>query len=197
MLNWFLDFTYCFHDYSPRADLKSGLWSEKQRATRGNTRLKIGLPSSFTTNSYLFYLYLWSNRRKSLNCTVSATSHSINWQKEKVFHILIMHFLFIFFHFIYLLLFFSFVFISRRLITLQYCSGFYHTLTWISHGFTCILHPLKSPICLMYSINTCWQKCQFSKEITSSKLNPYTTTIVPLALFLKLQMKPTLQSCRK
>ena len=37
--------------------------------------------------------------------------------------------------------FFSFIFISWRLITLQYCSGFCHTLTWISHGFTCIAHP--------------------------------------------------------
>ena len=27
-----------------------------------------------------------------------------------------------------------------RLITLQYCSGFCHTLTWISHGFTHVLH---------------------------------------------------------
>ena len=30
------------------------------------------------------------------------------------------------------LLFFSFIFISWRLITLQYCSGFCHTLIWIS-----------------------------------------------------------------
>ena len=37
-------------------------------------------------------------------------------------------------------LFFPFIFISWRLITLQYCSGFCHTLTWISHGFTCIPH---------------------------------------------------------
>ena len=37
--------------------------------------------------------------------------------------------------------FFLFIFISWRLITLQYCSGFCHTLTWISHGFTCIPHP--------------------------------------------------------
>ena len=37
--------------------------------------------------------------------------------------------------------FFSFIFISWRLITLQYCSGFCHTLTWISHGFTFIPHP--------------------------------------------------------
>ena len=37
--------------------------------------------------------------------------------------------------------FFSFIFISWRLITLQYCSDFCHTLTWISHGFTCVPHP--------------------------------------------------------
>ena len=38
--------------------------------------------------------------------------------------------------------FFMFIFlISWRLITLQYCSGFCHTLTRISHGFTCIPHP--------------------------------------------------------
>ena len=37
--------------------------------------------------------------------------------------------------------FFSFIFISWRLTTLQYCSGFCHTLTWISHGFTCVPHP--------------------------------------------------------
>ena len=36
---------------------------------------------------------------------------------------------------------FSFIFISWRLITLQYYSGFCHTLTWISHGFTCVPHP--------------------------------------------------------
>ena len=28
-----------------------------------------------------------------------------------------------------------------RLITLQYCSGFCHTLIWISHGCTCVPHP--------------------------------------------------------
>ena len=37
-------------------------------------------------------------------------------------------------------LFFPFTFISWRLITLQYCSGFCHTLMWISHGFTCVPH---------------------------------------------------------
>ena len=43
--------------------------------------------------------------------------------------------------------FFPFIFISWRLITLQYCSGFCHTLTWISHGFTCVPHPAP-PFCL-------------------------------------------------
>ena len=39
------------------------------------------------------------------------------------------------------LFFFSFIFVSWRLITLQYCSVFCYTLIWISHGFTCIPHP--------------------------------------------------------
>ena len=42
-------------------------------------------------------------------------------------------------------LFFFFPFISWRLITLQYCSGFCHTLTGISHGFTCIPPPDPPP----------------------------------------------------
>ena len=40
-----------------------------------------------------------------------------------------------------LFLFFPFIFISWKLIRLQYCSVFCHTLTWISHGFTCVPHP--------------------------------------------------------
>ena len=45
--------------------------------------------------------------------------------------------------FLFIYLFISFIFISWRLITLQYCSGFCHTLTWISHEFTCV--PLPDP----------------------------------------------------
>ena len=36
---------------------------------------------------------------------------------------------------------YSFFFFNWRLITLQYCSGFCHKLTWISHGCTCVPHP--------------------------------------------------------
>ena len=39
------------------------------------------------------------------------------------------------------LFYFIYFLISWRLITLQYCSGFCHTLTWISLGYTCIPHP--------------------------------------------------------
>ena len=60
------------------------------------------------------------------------------------------HFEFIFWYGIrtcshFILFFFPFIFISWRLITLQYCSGFCHTLTGISHGFTCIPHPDSPP----------------------------------------------------
>ena len=42
------------------------------------------------------------------------------------------------FFFLFFLIYFL---ISWGLITLQYCSGFCHTLTWISPGYTCIPHP--------------------------------------------------------
>ena len=43
-------------------------------------------------------------------------------------------FIYLFDHFVDFIFFFLFIFTSWRLITLQYCSGFCHTLTWISHG---------------------------------------------------------------
>ena len=54
-------------------------------------------------------------------------------------------FFFLFFKIYYL---FIYLFISWMLITLQYCSGFCHTLTGISHGYTCIPHPGPPPISL-------------------------------------------------
>ena len=44
-------------------------------------------------------------------------------------------------------LFFPFIFISWRLITLQHCSDFCHTFTWVSHGFTCVPHPDPPNLC--------------------------------------------------
>ena len=61
------------------------------------------------------------------------------------------HYLFKYFLFSFLCLlqcfkffFFNLFFLTNfnwRLITLQYCSGFCYTLTWISHGCTCVSHP--------------------------------------------------------
>ena len=48
--------------------------------------------------------------------------------------------------------FFSFIFISWRLITSQHFSGFCYTLTWISHGVTCIPHPDPPSHLLLYPI---------------------------------------------
>ena len=52
----------------------------------------------------------------------------------------VVHFFFSIFC-LFVCLFFPFIFISSRLIASQHFSGFCHTLTWISHGFTCVPHP--------------------------------------------------------
>ena len=45
-------------------------------------------------------------------------------------------------------MFFYFIYFTWRLTTLQYCSGFCYTLTWISHGCTCVPHPESPPTSL-------------------------------------------------
>ena len=47
----------------------------------------------------------------------------------------------------FLILFFHF---NWRLITLQYCSGFCHTWTWISHGCACV-PPFWTPPTFLYT----------------------------------------------
>ena len=78
--------------------------------------------------SLIFYILLFSSR-------TSISSFFIVSISLMRLHFFFIHRAMIFFFF------FSFIFISWRLITLQYCSGSCHTLTGISHGFTCIPHP--------------------------------------------------------
>ena len=92
----------------------------------------------------LFYSY-----GHTLGSSPAQIQHVLSIFTKCVLFIYFLHYVSLYFLFIYLffvvyrdfILFFSFIFISWRLITLQYCSGFCHTLTWISHGFTCIPHP--------------------------------------------------------
>ena len=60
--------------------------------------------------------------------------YNVIWQNNIGCFLRLILIFFIYFHFIL----FS---ISWRLISLQYFSGFCHTLTWISHGFICIPPP--------------------------------------------------------
>ena len=48
---------------------------------------------------------------------------------------------FIYFKIIYLFIKNDLIYFNWGLITLQYCSGLCHTLTWINHGCTCLPHP--------------------------------------------------------
>ena len=76
--------------------------------------------------------------------------YAVSWvprsQEAGLPSLYLLQFSYVYFIYLFLFIFPPFIFISWRLITLQYCSGFCHTLTWISHGFTCVPHPL----CLFY-----------------------------------------------
>ena len=67
------------------------------------------------------------------------------WQNDKIYYY-----------------FFSFIFISWRLIILQYCSGFCHTLTWISRGFTCIPDPDPPSHLHLYKIYYYFWECPYN-----------------------------------
>ena len=69
------------------------------------------------------------------------TRHLIPCHLSNIHFILFFLFCFIFVFSFTQFYFFPFILISLRLITLQCCSGFCHTLTWIRHGFTCVPHP--------------------------------------------------------
>ena len=64
----------------------------------------------------------------------------------------------------YFFYFLKFIF-NWRIITWQYCVGFFHTTTWISHKKTCPLpleplsHPSPHPTPLGYHWAPCWAPC--------------------------------------
>ena len=78
--------------------------------------------------------------------------------------------------------FFKFIFISWRLITLQYCSGFCHTLTWLSHGFTCVI-PIPPPSSL--PIQSLWVFPAHQPWALVSCIQPGLVKQIPFKLPLK------------
>ena len=64
-------------------------------------------------------------------------------------HLQLWYEFYFFFHFSFIFL--KCIYFNWSLITIQYCSGFGHTLTWISHGCTCVPHP-KPPHLLPHPI---------------------------------------------
>ena len=64
------------------------------------------------------------------------------------------------------------IYFNWSLITIQYCSGFWHTLTWISHGFTCVSHPEPPPTSLLISslwvipVHQPWAPCLMHRTWT-------------------------------
>ena len=65
----------------------------------------------------------------------------------------------------------EFIYFNWSLITLQHCSGFCHTLTWISHGCTCVPHPeppshLPPPSLRVVPVHWLWVPCFMHKTWT-------------------------------
>ena len=119
---------------------RDGTWVSDSGSIESSSLDYQGIPSTNVTESALFYFLE--------KCPYS----SFGWlcfqlKCESVPYVcyeVVVHpkvWLYSFLKFIYLFIYFSFIYISWRLIPLQYCSGFCHTLIWISHGFTCVPHP--------------------------------------------------------
>ena len=92
-----------------------------------------------TTHLYFVYfpfpgLYVWQILKRGMKKAINIKG--LNWGKLKIKEVDI-HFK-------------KIIYFNWRLITLQYCSGFCHTLTWISHRCTCVpslnLPPTSDPI---------------------------------------------------
>ena len=78
----------------------------------------------------------------------------------------------IFFSVAFYLIYFLKNYFNWRLVTLQYCGGFCHTFTWISHGCTCVPHltlpPTSLPIPSVWviSVHCLWVSCFMHQTLT-------------------------------
>ena len=121
---------------SEKVDLKLSILKTKIMASCLITSWQIDGETVETVADFIF----WAT--KSLHMVIAA-------MKLFLFNTLLRVDVFITYFLIFLFLFlFHFFFFSWRLITLQYCSDFCHTLRRISHGFICAPHPEPPPTSL-------------------------------------------------
>ena len=95
----------------------------------------------------------WTELQNIYEIFVTDTITYWYWEFQLQLNILCNHFSIIspFFHIrIFLIIYFNW-----RLITLHYCGGLCHTLTWISHGCTCVPHPEPPSHLSPHSIPQC------------------------------------------
>ena len=91
-------------------------------------------------------------------------------------------------------IFFSFIFISWRLITLQYCSDFCHTLTWISHVLTCVPQICNRAFVIFTIISFIIRLLFKKKSVMPQQLDPVSkgSNLYPVLIF---QEHRSLSSC--
>ena len=132
------------------------LYGEKNQTRKDRWKLRVCLSSNFRKREYFhregfewpyrdswkseLSVNLWEERSRTCEQDIQMCFERAPWLFASV-KILEMHFIVFSMLFSCRAFIFSFIFISWRLITLQHCSGFCHTLKWISQGFTCIPHP--------------------------------------------------------
>ena len=88
-----------------------------------------------------------------------------------------------------------FIYFNWRIITLQYCGGFCHTLTWISHRCTCVPHPFW----LMKNKNKNKETLQSPKYSCfyiphSSLISDFFTSDGQLCFYIRLPKRVTFRS---
>ena len=91
---------------------------------------------------FLFYFLIIFSRSLSVLFVFLKNCHLVCWCALLYVLFLLLSLVYVCHYMTYFLfLVFKKNYFSWRLIILQYCGVFCHTITWISHGCTCVPHP--------------------------------------------------------
>ena len=84
------------------------------------------------------------------------------------------------------------LYFNWRLIISQYCGGFCHTLTWISHGCTCVPHPEPlSPLPPHPILQGCPSALALSALFQASNLDWWSISHMVICMFQCYSLKPS------